>query len=252
MPPPAPPDYPAALFSLARLPGLLQSRGAVLLRRMLPGQLLSQWLPVLEKLYAGADELFESGRMDDWIYQTFYRYGHVDPRSIPDYDLWLRQLLGQPGLRNLLRTLFGPRAWVLLKDSAPRRQAPQLRDRAIFFHQDQEFIGPLPQAVNVWIPLTPAGGDWPGLELWLDGPQAPLLNFAMSPPEREQVYARIPPEARWRPQLMPGDILLFTAWTVHRTCFEPGMQQTRYSYELRLISESEREGTPSPLLEWEL
>ena len=48
-------------------------------------------------------------------------------------------------------------------------------------------MGCLSKAINVWIPLTPVGGDYPGLELWLSNPQQAMLSLDMSPEQRERV-----------------------------------------------------------------
>lgn len=242
------PDYPASLFSLSRLPELLRSRGALLLRNMLPAHLLQQWLPVFVAAYEEADRQFQNGEMAHEIWHNFYRYGQIAPHQLPGYPDWLQQLLKQPGLRNLFRAALGPDGKIFASYSTPRRQSPVSPDRAVCFHQDQEFMGPLQRCINVWIPLTAAGGQHPGLEIWLDGPQETLLNFGMEPDEREQICARMRPEQHWKPELKAGDVLVFTHYTVHRTWMSPEMSQARYSYELRLISAADCEQAAPPLL----
>lgn len=234
-----PPDFAASFFSLQRLPGLLQTRGAVLLRRLLPPALLARWLPVFEAAYAEADRRLAADLIDADTWRNYYQFGHVDPELIPNYQGWLDVLLQQQTLRHVLRSALGPNAGILTRYSTTRRQSAAQPQHAIGFHQDREFIGPLNQALNLWIPLTPAGGpEWPGLELWLDGPQRPLLDFGMAAAERDAVCAEIPASALWRPQLLPGDVLIFTHLTVHRTAAAPRAQGVRYSFELRMTPDT--------------
>lgn len=246
------PDFPASLFSLSKLNPLLQTQGAVLLRQLLPPDQLRQWLTPFAAAYAKADEQFQTGQMDAKTYHNFYMYGHADPHDVANYREWLQSLLKHLALRNVLRTIFGPQALVLYTNSAPRRQACERPEHAIGFHQDQEFMGCLSKAINIWVPLTPVGGDYPGLELWLGSPQTALLSFEMSPEDRIAVCSKIPAEALWRPVMKPGDVLLFTHYTVHRTWLDPAMTQTRLSYELRLTTEADRQATRSALINVEL
>ena len=243
------PDFAAGFFSLTRLPGLLQDSGAVLLRRLLPRELLGRWLPAFEQAYREADAQMAAGTISEEDWNNFYRYGHVDPDLIPNLQSWFQDLLKQQPLRHLLRTALGPQASLLLNYSMARRQMPAHPERAIDYHQDREFLGPLHKALNVWIPLTPAGGeDWPSLELWLGGPQHPVFDFSMPSAARASIGDAIPPDALWRPELQPGDVLIFTHHTIHRSIIAPTATQTRFSFELRLSADTDSSLTPSLML----
>lgn len=243
------PDFSAGFFSLTRLAGLLQDPGVVLLRRMLPRELLGRWLPAFEQAYREADAQIAAGTISEEDWRNFYQYGHVDPDLIPNLQSWFQDLLKQQPLRHVLRTALGPQAALLLNYSLARRQMPAHPERAIDYHQDREFLGPLTKAVNVWIPLTPAGGgDWPGLELWLGGPQHPVFEFTMPPAERTGIGAAIPPDSLWRPALQPGDVLIFTHYTIHRSIIPPTATQTRFSFELRLSADTDTTLTPSLMI----
>ena len=246
-----PPEYPAQDFDPIELGQTLRTRGAVLLRGLLPAGHFATWLPVFEVAYARYDARYEAGLLDEQNVQNLYRYGNVQPGYIQQFGEWLKQTLGEPRLRGFLGAYFGKDAYLLRQSSAPRRQGPVHPEHALVFHQDQEFLGPMQRAINVWVPLTPAGGDWPGLELQLDAPQLPLLSMAMSVPEREAVCAGLPPESLWRPVLTPGDVLIFTPYTVHRTWLEPTMNHTRISSEIRLISGPDTHLSTSPLMHFD-
>lgn len=242
-----PPDYPLHSLNPDAVPGLLQTRGAVLLRQVLPEDFCERWLPAFAQGFAELDRRAAAGRLSP-IQQRLYTYGHLPAEGLPGYTTWLQELLAVQNLRPPLRALFGPEAYLLLDNSLPRRQSSSQMGHAIPFHQDCEFIGPLKQALNVWLPLTPAGGNWPGLELWLDGPQEPVFSPLQTPEQRADLTASIPPAARWLPVLAPGDLLLFSPYTLHRTALHLGMFETRMSFELRLISAQDRALTRSPLI----
>ncbi|MGV3523939.1 MAG: hypothetical protein ACO1RX_06930 [Candidatus Sericytochromatia bacterium] len=242
-----PPDYFFHQLNPNAVPSLLQTRGAVLVRQVLPQNLCSGWLPAFTQGFEELERRAASGRLSP-IQRRLYNYGHLPAEGLPGYTTWLQELLAVEPLRLLLRALFGSEAYLLLDNSLPRRQSSSHMGHAIPFHQDCEFIGPLHQAVNVWLPLTPAGGTWPGLELCLDGPQAPLFSLMQTPEQRADFMATFPAAARWLPQLEPGDLLLFSPYTLHRTALHLGMFETRLSFELRLISAQDRAMTRSPLI----
>ena len=86
--------------------------------------------------------------------------------------------------------------------------------------------------VTCWVALTPCGQQAPGLELVrqrLDSllPSSELIE--------ERVNARFPTERLWRPVLEPGDMLLFSGGTLHRTHVESHMDADRTSIELRFF-----------------
>ncbi|MEZ0375231.1 MAG: phytanoyl-CoA dioxygenase family protein, partial [Candidatus Sericytochromatia bacterium] len=245
---PAPrPDFNAGFFSLERLRPLLASEGVVLLRRLLPPGLLAPWAQVFATAWQKTEERHDSGTMSEAEQLNYYRFGHPVPALIEGFDLWINSLFAQLPLRNLLRTLYGPEVFIMGSYSLARIQHPELPVRALPFHQDYEYIGAVKQAINVWIPLTPAGGDYPGLEVQVGRPDPQVLWLGQPESERRAILDRLPSSSFWQPQLQPGDVLIFTPYTLHRTSLLPGMQHTRISYELRICPEADRAHTLSSL-----
>lgn len=247
-----PPDFAADFFSTHRFAGLLKQRGAVLLRGFLPPALLSEWLPRFEAVYQETDQLYQSGHMPPKD-QHLYEMGHPVIQENSDLAVWTwwQVLLQQPGLRHLLRSYLGSKVATFAGHSMPRRQLPAAPEVGLPFHQDYEYLGGFDKGLNLWAPLTLAGNQAPGLELWLDLPQEPILHFGQPTEERLATLLSLP-EGRWRPVMAPGDVLLFTPYTLHRSLIEPGMTQVRYSYEFRVCALSDAIGSSHSMIERDL
>lgn len=218
------PDFSAAEIPFERLDSLLAERGVVVIRQLIPLPLIDVWLPRFVQAFQAADTQVYTGQMSLALYRGLYRYGHVYPPTIPDYDQWHTSLLAYAPFRQVLRSFFGDRCALMVKNSYPRRQGRARPEHAIGWHQDQEFLGALP-AINTWIPLTLAGGDYPGVEF------------------------ELPSGEHWIPELVPGDLLIFHAYTRHRTFLPVDSQQERISSELRWLATSGFAYANTPLLE---
>lgn len=230
------------------LAAALRQKGCFLLRSLLPLPLLQSAKSALEVRYAEADQAWQNDEMPDSVYQKRFQYGHlpaedmqaVDPSS-PAWrgDLYT-SLLGVAPLRPFLRQFFGSALFLIEKNSLPRRQHPFWPERQVPFHQDAEFLGGRP-ALNFWIPLDPCGRNAPGLELWLV-PQSRVwfeLNPDLPTPLYQQrdfstLRAQASREQFWRPELEPGDLLVFDSFLLHRTWLNESMFEPRYSLEIRV------------------
>lgn len=109
--------------------------------------------------------------------------------------------------------------------------------------------------LNFWTPLTKAGGDRPGLQVLPMGiadskaymefkseghadagqQQANFSRFRVHKAELEALEEAGLLHALWRPTLEPGDVLVFTNFTIHGTWSEPGMSDQRTSIEARVL-----------------
>lgn len=241
------PDFKADFFSLTRTKGLLQAEGALVLRQFFPKQLLQEWLPRFVTAVEESERQFQQGQLSESEYQNYYRFGHPLPRLVEGFELWLQALFAYLPLRHLLRQLYGPEVCIMGAYSLPRCIQPDFPLRKLDFHQDYEYIGPVQEAINIWTPLTSAGGLYPGLEVWLNGPQKPVLKLEQSQAERQAIVAKIPPAELWHPEMQAGDVLIFTPYTFHRTYLSSEMTQNRISYELRLCPAHQQEQTPTQL-----
>ncbi len=211
------PEAVAATFDLSMAPAYLSHFGVLLLRQCIPLELIEHWLPRFEAGFAAADAAVHTGTMSVNAFKNIYSYGHAHPEYIPGYRQWPLALLEHTAFRQLLGHCLGDAFALMWQNAYPRRQG-QYREHAIDWHRDTDFLGPVKGVVNTWIPMTQAGGDFPGLEfVCFDG-------------------------QHWSPQMQPGDLLLFHCTVRHRTQINaaPHRQSpVRLSSELRWIPETE-------------
>lgn len=86
--------------------------------------------------------------------------------------------------------------------------------------------------VTCWIPLTTCGCTAPGLEL-VDV----SLDYLLKPEALvDQAVAASFSNDAIRPQMVPGDVLLFDGATLHRTYVVESMTQDRISIEFRFLA----------------
>ncbi len=195
-----------------------------------------------DRIYASRDEkarrLMERKGIqlrDDWraIGLNKIRLGL---RSLPG-------LLMHEALVELAWTYLGKRP-VAHPDSYVRVQTPASRHTHLPFHRDQTVVGA--RLLNVWIPLVPCGHDAPGLEIVADSdgrrldPANPAASGLVERARLDEasVLAAFPAASIWRPVLSPGDVLVFSGGTIHRTHITPHMTRPRASIDLRLVQRS--------------
>lgn len=133
-------------------------------------------------------------------------------------------------------------AWVRRQYPPHRRPAGRVphswhQDGALRYPFDPAGIAPpspdgLLPMVTCWIALTPCGQQSPGLEFVRRRFSTLLPPIALMD---EAVHSAFPAEQLWRPSMAPGDALLFSGGTLHRTHVTPGMTEDRTSLELRFF-----------------
>jgi ectoine hydroxylase-related dioxygenase (phytanoyl-CoA dioxygenase family) len=91
------------------------------------------------------------------------------------------------------------------------------------------------EMVTCWIALTPCGVDAPGLELIAKDPGVLIAPANLT---AERVCQRFASEEFIRPQMQPGDALLFSGDVLHRTHVSASMSKDRTSLEFRFFPAS--------------
>ena len=143
----------------------------------------------------------------------------------------LLELFEDLGLRELIGSFLGERP-ALSANKCNLRRVPVTTSTN--WHQDGAFLGADVRSLNVWVSLSHCGIDAPGLDIVprrLDGvletgTDGALFDWSVSPAVVEQVGTPV-----LRPELAPGDALLFDHLFLHRTGVSPGMTQERYAIE---------------------
>lgn len=133
------------------------------------------------------------------------------------------------GYLKLLSALFGEQP-VLQRERVSVAERTS-RVPGLPWHQDAAYYGREVIGLNAWIALTPAGADWPGLDICpcrldrvigltdveselRDSPAPHTYALGEASFEVDRVLADAPPVSL---QLAPGDALLFDTLTLHRT-----------------------------------
>ncbi|MCA8920205.1 MAG: phytanoyl-CoA dioxygenase family protein [Planctomycetes bacterium] len=116
-----------------------------------------------------------------------------------------------------------------------RRQQPGVPGAALPYHQDFAYTRHYPKFLVCWTPLSPCGEHAPGLELVRGEHRQELAHgagatweFGFDPETAESYAAR-----GIAPVLEPGDVVLFTSLTPHRTYLTRDMTKTRLTIDFR-------------------
>lgn len=137
----------------------------------------------------------------------------------------------------LMSEILGKPATVNHEVSCARRVNPEMSDSFTPFHQDMTAF--MEFTANIWVPLTPAGGDYPSLELVrkritereqvvLSGGEYNLIEIAPS-----TVEARYPDLLYEVQSTEPGDCVIFLGSTIHRSSNLAKATKTRFNLEIR-------------------
>ena len=131
---------------------------------------------------------------------------------------------------------FGGRTLISLQKSTLRRNQPQFRHTG--WHQDGSFLGTSTRAMNVWVALTPCGGDRPAPGLEVVAGRIPKLLAADGGTGRASIegfavhyQAQATGLEVVQPSFDPGDALLFDELMAHRTFLTHDMVQERLALE---------------------
>ncbi len=242
------PEYMAADITPRVFAQSIQQQGCVLLRGVIPQSDLVVFQARAREAYARRDAEFARGNMPEEFSRTMYRFGHVLGSELDapgEQFAIVQQLVLKTKLIQLLFGFYGSAVGFILNNCLPRRQDPQqLKNPNVPYHQDAAFMGDTFFILNAWTPLMMCGDDAPGLEVlrngtlttllhpphWQNSDKTPYEQIAFEPDWVEQTYGL---EKCWHPVMMPGDVLVFSNFTLHRTYHTSAMTEERISLELR-------------------
>lgn len=255
------PEIPAPPPDGGAIRRALEEHGCAVVRGVIPRAVIGEIAERAEAAYRMRDWQFARGELERLVkagaypgyHMGDYHSGHcpradLDAPGEPDYDFLRRLISANLGLA-LMDALADDVVHFPLSLCVPRRQAPAGPNAPVPFHQDCSFLhrylgGARPPMLNAWTPLTPAGATAPGLQVL---PQ--ILREALPVAARKSgtVYDSIEidpdwvaetwgEDALWAPALEPGDVIVITESTLHRTWVTPAMTDTRLSIEVRALA----------------
>lgn len=243
-----PPEYKISELSKPEFVQAIDTYGCVLIREAIPQTILSMYLERAKKAYAYRDEQFKRGEMPEGFINSMYRFGHVAGTELDEegerFSVIQKTVLSTP-LIHYLVAYYNNDVGFIANNCLPRRQHPkEIKNPSVPYHQDAAFIGDTFFVLNCWTPLVPCGKDAPSLEVVLDGSirsliKPPYLGEADKTPyeqishEPQWVQEQYGDEKCWHPEMEPGDVLVFSNFTLHRTYQTPMMTEERISVELR-------------------
>lgn len=143
--------------------------------------------------------------------------------------------LSRTGVIGLIGEHFGERPVISLEKTTLRKVEPRVRYAA--WHQDGSFLGHEARAFNVWVALTPCGGQRPAPGLQVVTGRVPKLlpldghRRASIAGMEVHLFARYNGYAIVEPVFDPGDAMLFDELMAHRTHFAEGMTEERLALE---------------------
>ena len=211
----------------------------MLLRAVVAPEICAHWLERIERRYSAVER--DGDDPEFAIHSSSLRLRAVEGLGIDDV---LRHAISADLLHRLgpLTACDIDQCWIRRQYAprhAPLHHAPHSwhQDGALNFDFVAHAGAPLPadallDMFTCWIPLTPCGVDAPGLELVRQRIDRLLAPAELTP---ERVHDRYPPDTLARPAMQPGDAVLLSGDTLHRTHVTPAMRQDRTSIELRFF-----------------
>jgi len=246
--------------------------GSLLVRNLLDAEDVATMVAAIDESFLACDSKSYAKvgtRSGSW-YQPFRARPTDDPPA-PGHRFWVREAGGvlaadsppafftmvemfeAVGLREVIAGYLGERP-VFSVDKCTLRRVP-LGLNPPDWHQDGRFLGDDLRVLNVWVALTPCGGDLPcpGLdvvpkrfhELVPTGTDGAYFDWAVGHDcvLRESADAPI-----IRPEFRAGDALLFDEMFLHRTALDPTMIEERYAIESWFFAPSVYPGDIQPIV----
>jgi Phytanoyl-CoA dioxygenase (PhyH) len=229
----------------------LAHHGCVLVRGLVPADRVTALVDGIDRAFGAFDAGVAGARRSE----TSPWYVPFTPRS-GDYRVggrrkWMRasggiwtvdsprmlfelfELLDETGIGELVAQHFGERP-ALSANKCNLRRVPV--DANTNWHQDGAFLGAEVRSLNLWIGLSHCGREAPGLDILprrLDevletGTEGAIFDWSVGSGVVEDLAASTPV---LRPELAPGDAVLFDHLLLHRTAIAPDMTRERHAIE---------------------
>lgn len=244
------PEMSPKELTVASLRAGFAQHGCVLVRGLVTGAQVERLTAGIDRALAAFDAAFDDGappaHTSPW-YRPFtpqsgkYRTGGRRKWMRASGGMWtvdsprmlfeVLDLVERTGVGRLITEYLGERP-ALSANKCNLRRVPVTSDTN--WHQDGAFLGADVHSVNLWLGLSHCGVDAPGLdivprrldEILETGTDDAIFDWSVS----REVVARVGTPVL-RPELGPGDALLFDHFFLHRTGVSPGMTRERHAIE---------------------
>jgi hypothetical protein len=253
---------PADLDAQTLASGVLH-HGALLIRGLIPRTWVDRIVEDIDRAFAGRARFADEGSelAADGAFLPFERGDKVllsgdrlvrtvdSPHTLFD----LLEVFAEVGVTQAISEYLGERPSLSARKSTLRRIPADSVSGD--WHQDGAFLGEGARTVNVWLALSAAGVDAPGLdvvpfrldEVVQTGTDGAWFDWSVGPDLVERLVAD---EGRSveRPLVEPGDVMLFDELNLHRTGVSPGMTNDRYAVETWFFASSTYPKEQEPLI----
>jgi len=254
------------------LASAVTNHGCLLVRNLVPPEVAERLVATIDTTFKACDERTIAGA-GSWPGSWYRPFRPLPPYPQPaeGHRGWVRSAGGvlaadsppafetmisafeDAGLREVISGYLGERP-ILSVDKCTLRRVP-LDLGGAEWHQDGSFLGDGIRTLNVWLALSPCGGNHPspGLDLvpkrfdaiLPTGTDGALFDWSVGHglALRESIDAPI-----IRPEFLAGDALLFDDLFLHRTALEPDMTDERYAIESWFFAGSQYPGDSTPVV----
>ena len=267
-----PPEIDASELTTEKLASAVFHHGCLLVRGLLDEAQVERFKEVIDRSLDAFRARVEGTATDgSEVWCSFFEpssdYGQYDVMGgrhflVPQGSMYtgdspraLKTLLDffeGANLQSVFTEYFGERPALSLKKGT-LRHVPYTTGTG--WHQDGAFMSRGIRSCNVWVTLTPCGGDStaPGLE-WIPrrfeelvetGSHGALFDWAVGDGLADELSVDA---GVIRPVFNAGDALLFDDLLLHRTGISPGMDTNRYALEHWFFSPSHYPTEQLPIL----
>ena len=226
--------------------------GCAVIRGAIPRETINSILQLAQKAYSVRDWQARMGQLPEELgHPGMFPAGHIYLSDLnPDCNqtnFVLKKIINAD-LLDIISILTEQSPAFVMSNCLPRRQkcigGP---NPPVPFHQDGSFLPG--RYFNFWIPLIQVNLEAPGLEVVVTDSSEILKPNNIS--TNNTIYDRIElsvdylhekfgKENFWHPVLEPGDIMVMTHSTIHRTYWLDHMDKDRISLEIRFANSSDR------------
>lgn len=240
-----------ATVDAAALRLALESHSCILVKGLATPAQAAEMLDVARKTYDGYEQfdarIAAGGSPESSVYyrvpepasdaavndrRYHRRFGGITVSDAPLAAFSLCEFYTQHPVLSAIAACLGVRPLLSAIKTVVRKGEPTSTVRHVF-HQDGLFLHH--RAINIWLALTPAGIDAPGLEILPHrvGFEAVGEPGSVLPYEVlcERAYKTYGEDAFWRPCFQPGDAMIFDERCLHRTHATQMMRRDRFALE---------------------